>query len=477
MNRTLLFIAALVSIRFSVFSQVKVNLADTQPSWTTVLGGSVLTTPVRNSTGYIAAIEGKMLYAFNEEGTIIWKHSVSSKPDIMSVGKGGMLYLITRSNRLSIVNPSGFELWKVNTGFNVIEKPLPGRDGRVFVRGNVELSCYGIKGARRWHMNIAEQNTSIPLIELNDGRLLVFLNKSRSGQSIAYIISPFGQLEEEIVFSGIVASAESCSQGVLLSFSDGSIGLCTVKNGKTVSQWILGKSETGFSSSAIIVPAAFPDSIAAFASGSKLLYINQKNGAITASLSSSVNASSGNTSSLAFKGVTAQGLVLADKAGAECYDRRGVLIWQARFNTSKAWDYLIVTDDGYIVFCINDWVIESYRVWQSTAASASSYTEQAFSHYRDLYSKTSISSNEILGRAVSSKLSKEIAEGWKSEDFGTKEKQWLSILSNEMDSLYYDWMTASPTQNPYFKQNVSYTQEILNLASESGICLYQNYIA
>lgn len=472
MNRRFLFIALIAYINLTAFSQVKVNLSDTQPSWTTVLGGSVLTTPVRNSTGYVAAVEGKMLYAFNEEGSVIWKHSVSSKPDTVSVGKGGMLYLITRGTRLSIVNPSGFELWKVNTGFTVKEKPLPGRDGRVFVRGDIEISCYGIKGSRRWHLNIADQNTNIPLIELNDGRLLVFLNKTNSGQSVAYILSPFGQLEEEIVFAGTVAAAESCWQGVLLSFSDGSIGLCTVKDGKTISRWVLNKSETGFSSSSVIVPAAFSDSIAVFASGSKILYINQKNGAITASLSSSVNAAS-----LAFKGVTAQGLVLADKAGAECYNRLGELVWQARFNPSKAWEYLIVTDEGYIVFCRNDWVIESYRIMQMTAVGASSYREQAFSHYRELYSNTGITSSDMLGRAVSKQLSEEIAAGWKTEDFGIKEKQWLSILSNEMDTLYYDWMTANPAQNPYFRQNVAYTQEILRLASESGICLYQNYIA
>ncbi len=472
MNRRFLFIAALLFSHFLAYSQIKVNLSDTQPSWTTVLGGSVLTTPVRNSTGYVAAVEGKMLYAFNEEGSVIWKHPISSKPDIVSVGKGGMLYLITRETRLSIVNPSGSELWKVNTGFKVIEKPLPGRDGRVFVRGDVELSCYGIKGARRWHINIAEQNTNIPLIELNDGRLLVFLNKNKSGQSMAYILSPFGQIEEEIVFSGIVATAETCNQGVLLSFSDGSIGLCTVQGGRTVSKWILNKADTGFSSSAVIVPSAFSDNIAVFASGSKILYINQKNGAITASLTSSVN-----TASLAFKGVTIQGLVLADKNGAECYDRLGEILWQVQFNPSKSWEYLIATDEGYLVFCRNDWVIESYRVWQSTASGNSSYREQAFSHYRELYTQTTMTSNDILGRTISPKLSEEIAEGWKSEDFGAKEKQWLSILSNEMDTLYYDWMTASSSQNPYFKQNLAYTQEILRLSSESGICLYQNYIA
>lgn len=470
MTRKTLSLILLILINISAYTQV--NLADTQPSWTTVLGGSVLTTPVRNSTGYVAAVDGKMLYAFNEEGSVIWKHSISSKPDFMSVGKGGMLFLVTRGTRLSIVNPSGVELWKINTGFNITENPFPGRDGRVFVRGNVELACYGIKGARRWLINIADQNLNIPLIELNDGRLLVFLNKTNSGNSMAYIISPFGQIEEEIVFSGIVSSAETCGQGVLLSFSDGSIGLCAVANKNTVSKWILNKTETGFSSSAAIIPYAFSDEIAVFASGSKIIYINPKNGAILASLSSSVNASS-----LAFKGITAQGLVVADKNGAECYNRDGESIWQAKFNTSKVWEYLIATDEGYLVFCRKDWVIESYRVWQTTTSASSSYKEQAFSHYSELYTNTALTSNSLTGRAISESLSKEIYTGWQTEDFGIKEKKWLSLLSNDMNSLYYDWMTASANQNPYFRQNIAYTQEILNLVSESGICLYQNYIA
>ena len=463
-------VLSVIPIRLS--AQVRVNLADTQPSWTTVLGGSILTEPVRNSTGYVAAVDGKMLYAFNEEGSVIWKHSISSKPDLLTVGKGGMLYMVSRGTRLSLVNPSGTEIWKINTGFNIVENPLPGRDGRVFVRGDVELSCYGIKGTRRWHINIADQNTSIPLIELNDGRLLVFLNRTGSGQSTAYILSPFGNLEEEIVFSGTVAMAQTCSHGVLLSFSDGSIGLCTVKDGNTVSKWILGKGETGFSSSANIVPAAFSGNMCVFASGSKILYVNPRNGAILASLSSSVS-----SVKLAFKGMTAQGLVLADKGGAECFDRQGTLIWSATFNPARQWEYIIITDEGYIVFCRNDWVIESYRICQNTASlGVSSYKEQAFSHYRELYSMASITSSDTLGRAVSADMSREISAGWKTEDFGIKEKQWLSLLSNEMDALYYDWMTSG-SQNPYFKQNLAYTQEILNLTADSGICLYQNYIA
>ncbi|MBP5157220.1 MAG: hypothetical protein ILP18_05045, partial [Treponema sp.] len=375
------------------------DLSTTKPNKVTVLGGAALTDAVRNASGYMVAIEGKILYAFDGEGNAVWTHGLSSKPDSLSSGLGGLLYAVSRKTTLCMISPGGKELWKVRTGFNMEGNPVPGRDGRVFVRGSGKVACYGLKGTRRWLVDVEGQDSAIPLLEMNDGRLLVFLTKTDNGKSCALTLSPFGQLMEELTFSGLVKEAASCGNGILLSFSDGGIGLCSVQGGKSISSWIRPASETHFSSSAAIVPDVFSSWTAAFLSGSpaRLLYVNTQTGKIDAEAKTGLNAAS-----LRYRAATAQGLALADGGTAECYSSEALPVWKANYSNSSTWTSMFISDEGFISFMGKDWVISSYRVKQSLSAGQEpTFKDKTAAQYYAFYAENQLGSSDVYGMAVS----------------------------------------------------------------------------
>ena len=77
----------------------------------------------------------------------------------------------------------------------------------------------------------------MPLQELPDGSIIVFLN-DEGGKTRGLRISPFGQELENIIFTGSIKTTHTCKDGVLLTFTDGSAGLFSLKNGLAESKWV-----------------------------------------------------------------------------------------------------------------------------------------------------------------------------------------------------------------------------------------------
>ncbi len=455
-----------------------IDLSNVKPDKRTVLGGSVLTSPIRTESGHLACIEGKIIYSFDMEGKPAWYHGISSKPELLSTGRGGMIYAVSRKTQLSMINPSGTEIWKKNVGFNIIESPFAGRDGRVIVRGENEIACYGLRGVRRWKIDIPGQDASMPLVELNDGRIIVFLAKTVEGKTTITTLSPFGERMEDITFAGLVKSASQCTQGVLLSFADGSIGLCAVQNGKTVSKWIKFSSDTKLSSGAKIIPDIFETNKSAFVSfsQSKIILVNNLNGEVEKEISTGVNAEN-----LLYSEITAQGLVLADRNRAECYDKELNPVWKASYSGVSNWEHLFITDTGFIVFCGKDWVISSYCIKQTFGLSAPYYRERKLSQYYSLYSGTASVSSPQLGRAIGSETEKKMLNDWKNGDFDTREQNYMSVLNNEMTAMNSAFSVNAinlvEDSSLFFTNNVEYCQTVLNLVAKSQLCTFTSYMA
>ena len=455
-----------------------IDLSAIKPSKVTVLGGAALAAAVRCESGYMIPIEGKILYAFDGEGNAVWTHGLSSKVESLSPGLGGILYAVSRKTTLCMIGPGGKELWKARPGFSMDGDPVAGRDGRVFVRGGGKVACYGLKGTRRWVTDVDGQDTGLPLLELNDGRLLVFLTKSEGGKSCALTLSPFGKPMEELTFSGTVKSAASCGDGVLLAFADGAIGLCSVQGGKSVSSWIKASSETRFSSAAQIVTGVFSSRTAAFLAGSpaRLLYVNTQTGQIEAEARTGLNAAS-----LRYKAVTAQGLALADNGTAECYSGEALPVWKATYNNSSTWSYMFISDEGFINFMGKDWVISSYRVRQSLSAGLDSqFKEKAAVQYYAFCSDSNMGSSDVYGRAISGKLSVEMMDDWKKGDYGAREQGYVSLLNSEISSIdmaYNVAGSARASSSSYYLTHPAYCQELFSLAASSQLASFAPYIA
>lgn len=480
----------------------QINLAKINPDKIIVLGGNVLCQPKSSSFAWIVPGDGKILYAFTEEGSVLWQKSFRSKLNpYISVGLCDMIYLVTKDSCLNMLNPGGTLIWSVNCNFNILEDPLPGKDGRVFIRGKNNLECYGINGVLRWKLKTENQNTKLPLVELNDGSLLVFLEKLIDGKSLARRCSPFGQISEEIVFSSEVLSVKSTSEGVLMSFADGSLGMCsTKKSGETYSKWVLSSQnlktdsiKTSSKSKSIIkfaqnVPYKNVEFVIS-SNPAKINLINILDGTLIASFSTSLP----DTVSLRYVGFSNDGLVLCDKKNAFCYsfnlkssDKNSSknldknpqikLVWSASFNQQKNWSYIFPTSKGYLTFCTNNWVIEAYRVKQNIGQKSSSSANQKNykvpQRYQNFYSnQNSFTSN--LSQSISPNLAEKMHKSFISGNFGETEQEWLNLLYQELNKLYADFQTTNSdftVEKPYFKKNISYAQKILQLNYESGIC-------
>jgi len=455
------------------------DLAQTQPSWVAVLGGSALCCPVPTSYGFAVVGEGKMVSAFTNSGTVIWQRSFAKplKPYI-SVGLSDMLYVISGSTTLAMLNPGGTVIWTVDTGFSVQSPPVAGRDGRVFVKGDNCFACYGLNGIRRWKIDTDSQDDKLPPVELDDGSLLVFLTRTENGKSIATRVSPFGNVLEQIVFAGRVKEAVSCSGGVLLVFKDGSTGFCSVKENVLVSNWVL-LSGTGEISSATKAGASpFPHDTAVVISGSPahVLFIATSTGKIT----SSIPLNSLDTSSVMLSCFSSDGFIAADKRNAFCVKSDGTVVWQASFNARKKWNYLFSCKGGYISFCESNWVIESFRMKQSVESGEMfPYEKKRVQPYSSFYNDTDAVSSELTGRALSNDECVEIKNAYIRGDFGQKEADWLPVLEDELDSLCETWNSgriSRTAEKSYYDDNPAYVDMLLTIAGLSGTALFQQNV-
>ncbi len=458
-----------------------VNLAELKPSWVTVLSGNPFCEPVRNSFGYITLDDGKGVSAFTQDGKIIWqRHLTSRLKPLLTVGAADMIYLISRDGDLNMLNPGGLLLWTTRTGFSVTEAPLVGKDGRIYTRGSSSIACYSIKGTCRWKISVECQNTNIPLTELNDGSLLVFTTKLKEGKTVAYTVSPFGELGEEVLFAGQVAQVSQTSYGSLVSFTDGSVGLCSERNGNVYSHWAIKAGNEGFSAPTSIITTGFEKGKAAFITGqmAKVILVETETGKILS------NYDTGFThNGLCFKGKTSQGFVISDKMKAECYDDEGNKIWTAKFDPKNHWSYVFPTDEGYIGFCSSNWVIQGYRIKQNLGRdSKSSYTAHELSAYTNIYKNNGNTSSDLMGQALTNKKINEMMKSFRDGNSAEKERKWIPVLTSEMNSIVSAWMqensgAASTNGKSYFTTNLDYTQKILNLAAASGTATFnKNYV-
>src|SRR5574344_956062 len=393
------YIIILLLAKFSAFAQMNASSYDLKrisPNWISVLGGNVLCEPVRTSYGFAVVGEGKMVSAFTPSGTVLWQRSFtkSIKP-YLTVGLSDMLYVVSGTSMLTMLNPSGAVIWSTDTGFSIQNEPLAGRDGRVFVNGKNTIACYGTNAVCRWSIETETQDKDAPPAELNDGSLLVFLSKTENGRSVASRVSPFGVVMENIIFTGKVKQAVSCKEGTLLTFTDGSAGFCSVKDGSLDSRWVLSSSDGVLSSHTAACSAdLFLEGKAVLCSGNpaRLYIVSTADG----SISNTINTNTIDTADISCLTFSPDGIIAADNNSALCTNADGTFLWEALFNPLKKWNYLFPTDSGYLAFCGTNWVIEAYRMKQTLGADGNNplYIRHAAA-YKSFYAKTEVSSSPL----------------------------------------------------------------------------------
>lgn len=340
-------------------------------SWTSVLGGKAICAPKKTSYGFAVLTDGKMISACSEKGVKLWEQGVPGHPEpYLTVFANDFLLTVSDSCNLSLINPSGLTLWTKEVPFKIVSDPYVGRDSRIIVKGEKNLACFGVNGICKWILETDQLNET-PLLELNDGTILCLLEKTHDGKSSAIRVTPFGEIIENINFTGFIQSALSCQNGVLLSFKGGGAGMCSVRDNATSTKWSIPYTDRSFSNTSAENGSMFvnlsPVRSALIVSGSgnvktRVLIFSTLDGHVSDWF---------NVDSL-FRDIKCcaetsdcDSIFFCDSKHGMVYDTEGNLIWNALLPESpdifSRWNFLTFTKGNYLVICSVSWAMAGFR--------------------------------------------------------------------------------------------------------------------
>ncbi len=363
-----------------------IDLEKTPHEWLSVISGRALIEPVRTSYGWAAVTDGRMITAFSESGTVLWQKSIPSAPErFISSSKNDFLAATLKNKHLALLNPSGVVLWTAETGLQAVAAPLFGRDGRIFVFASDSAACFGANGIRKWSAKIPAMNRELPPVELNDGSVVIFAETMENGKTVGTRISPFGEMLERIVFADQIRGAFSVPDGALLSFADGTLGLCAVdKASRSVSsKWVIKNlalsAGTIFENlgSQVLVAAVSPSS-----SGTKIHIVN------TSAARTIRSFDIPEIKSANYVEYTASGIFVANSTSGALYSIAGKKIRAVRFpkNSGRdAYDFVLFGQNGIAVLVSKSWKITGWKIVKGGTAD---FVQSQRAGYETFYSET-----------------------------------------------------------------------------------------
>ena len=430
---------------FCLFSQEAglETLSNYNTTWTAVLPGSPLCQPEVTSYGFCIATDARNLMGYSSNGKLLWEKSTGRvrKLSLTALRGDFILFHDQTSNILKLFNPSGSEVWAKSLDFKPSDRPFAGRDGRFFIHGEGKLVCMGINGSVRWKLKTPSQK-NLPLQELPDGSIIVFLS-DEGGKTRGLRVSPFGEKLEEITFAGSIKSSYTCSEGILLIFTDGSSGLFSIKEGLTKSLWV---STVKSGNPLFIVSSNKKDFrlLSLSASDVTIFKINSSDGREEASWK--IPGINGNA--LQKICYSDSEIFLADSNKALLLDSDGKEIWSAKMPEgikNKSISHIQYLNDDYLIFCSKNWSIDAYHTNQSTNKASGGKTvlkniQADYSSFAatDLNEINYYTNAGFFAEITNPEIEKEIKEG----DFGVKEAKWLRQTLS-IARLYYLDSTSS----------------------------------
>lgn len=452
-----------------------VDLTKEKPSWQAVIGGEAVSPCIETSYGIAVVSDGRLLSACTNNGNVIWQRSIKGRPSRYLSSLGDFLYLVTDSSKLNFINPSGATVWQAECPFEITSAPLPGKDGRVFVRGKDSIACFGLDGKRKWIKKTDALSSDFPVSQLKDGSVLVYLAREKDGHTIGKRFSAFGEPLEDLTFAGIVSYAENVDDGILVSLSNGLIGLVTAQeNGKADSKWVVSSGNS---------LGAF--SIAYRPQTRHAAYFFQK-GSTTEALIVNVSDGTelgrfpvGNINLSGFKGSksSTSGFFISGSYSACEFYEDGTILWSAVLPSSKNWKELCYTRANYLIFCFNDWSMNSYKM---NSIPGDSFESNKISVESLIKTKEfdSVTRNFGLHSLTTEKMA-EISAALKSEDSEENEKDYLSEIKSEAENYIgtLNSISARSSVQNFYEENPSYTRNLMYLMSICGTADFSSIFA
>lgn len=434
-------------------------------SWFNVLSGSPSSAPLNTNYGFLIVEDSKFLSSYSRSGQRLWQTNTKAKIKDISISETEFIAVTNQNNQLQLINPSGLVLWTKSLGFTSLSAPFFGFDGRTFVRGINQLSCFGINGIQKWTIKTDNQNSLEPKL-LNDGSIILFLEKTHDGKTCALRISPFGNVLEEIVFQGKVVNAFTCDSGIILVFSSGEIGMASIKadsskeTGLIYSKWINKNVKcTEYSSCRKLQATKY----AIFTPG-YLVVINTDKGQIEKYFNIPEIT---DNNYLFFESIDDK-FVIAQNSSCTVYNLSGKKIKHIQMPSKSGkykWEFSFFMNSGYLTFLSKDWTINSFKII-STSKEKESPT---FSYYQ---SKKLISGYKSYITNLDYKPEKrtfdaESFKALKSGNYGIKEIDISNIVNTVINSYYESKTTASMNRDTFELISVQYNladmENILNL--------------
>ena len=357
----------IVSIFFMAKLFCQETLSSYNTSWSSVLPGTVICEPAVTSYGFCFATDARNLMGYSSSGILLWEAKIGRVRHISLsvIDEDFILFHDIDKNIIRLFNPSGREIWSKPLDFSLSSKPFSGRDGRFFLYGENKVICIGINGIIRWSIE-TENQKELPMQELPDGSVIIFLN-DEDGKTRGLRISPFGEKLENITFAGSIKTSSTCKDGILLTFTDGSAGLFSLKNGLAESRWV-ASVKSGNPLFAVSPDRSKYYLISLSKSEITVYKINSNDGNVQ--MSKSLNGIDG--TALTKLSFSETGLLIADSNKTILIDNDFREIWTAfmpdklKKNTINQIVYL---NDDYLVFCDKNWSMNAYHTSQSTNSS------------------------------------------------------------------------------------------------------------
>lgn len=441
MKRTIFSAIIFFLVYSAFFPQQKAGrlqkLGTENSSWTSVISGKALCAPKKTSYGFAVLTDGKMISACTDKGTKLWEKGIPGRPEpYLTVFSSDFLLTVSDKKSLSLINPSGLTLWTVQVPFAITEEPFIGRDSRIIVRGKNRIACYGVNGIRKWILDTPALSGT-KLLEMNDGTIVALLDSAKNGKSAGIRFSPFGNTIEEISFAGIIQSAFSCPDGILLSFNGGGAGMCSVVDGKTSTKWTIPYSDRAFSNtnpSGGSQFAALSNHRAALAicgSGAvrtRILVFSTFDGRV----SDWFNADCTFNGSICFSSTNDDNIFICDKNKGFVQATSGDILWGAALpekpDIFSSWNFITFTKENYLVICSNSWAMAGFRTLYRIQKKSKGKQKKA--DYNDFYKDDSKGldaiefSEKLPERYIGENRIKDLQKG----NYGQKETEYISSL-------------------------------------------------
>ena len=421
----------LLFLSTTVYAGEGIELNNLNATWGRVLPGKLICEPQMTSYGFAVITDAHSLMSFTSNGSLVYEKALTrASTAFFGVLENDFVAVVTASNRrITLLNPDGRELWNTQNDFKITDTPFAGCDGRFFVKGEDSIACYAINGIRKWQVQ-AQAFSKLPVQELNDGSLIVFLEQLSEGKTQALRITPFGEIVEHITFAGQVVNALTTPQGILLVFTDGTSGLFELKNNKSEHKWLFKKDLVQKTNNDFFILSQDKTQVIYVnikATAVEIDYINLENGSVKASFTIEEGIVP------TYGWYNDSGVFIADTKKACFYNNSGRYLWSGTLPDKKSklqvYYTSFTTDNCFLLFC-SDWSCHAFKTAKSPQPTANQNDSKKHSpNYDDFYTIDTT----LLELELPLPINKELLDSNRNKllstgDYGATEIQYASEL-------------------------------------------------